>query len=418
MKFVVHTLGCKVNQYEGQAMIERLLELGHTATTDIEFADAYIFNTCSVTAEADRKSRQLLAKARKYNSEAPVYVCGCSSQNAPEQYEDRPNVHIISGTSAKMDLLNFIMSDIAGISGGRNMVQQPPAIYEDNLRPKHTRKRAYIKIQDGCNHFCSYCIVPYLRGRSRSRSIDSVLAEARRSASETGEIVLTGIDLSAYGKDIGTDLTELIRAFKTVPVRKRLGSLECGIITDSFLEAVREADFCEHFHMSLQSGCDGVLKRMNRHYTVDTFMRNIEKIRAYFPDAGITTDIIAGFPAETEAEHRESFDNVRAMRFSDIHVFPYSVRKGTAAAGMEQVAVETRTRRAEEFGLLKRELKVRFLQSQLHTKQEVYFEEKEDWAVGYTRNYIKTYAPASPGDIKNILLKQIYKEGVKGEIYE
>lgn len=419
MKFVVYSLGCKVNQYEGQAMAKRLSECGHDVSTEWEKADVYILNTCSITAEADKKSRQLVAKAARFNPNAPVYICGCSSQYAPEQYQNRPNVRLISGTAAKNAFIEHIMSDIIGgnLPQTSESAKSLPLCYEDDLLPKATRTRAYIKIQDGCNHFCSYCIVPYLRGRSRSRPLESILAEARAAAAVSRELVLTGIDLSAYGKDIGIDFETLIRALAEIDARKRLGSLECGVISPALLTAMRQSGFCDHFHLSLQSGSDSVLRRMNRHYDIRAFGEKVDMIRDAFPNAGITTDIITGFPEETESEHRQSLENVERIAFSDIHVFPYSQRRGTVAASMRQVPPDVRIARAHVFGELKERLRQNFFDAQRGTEHTVYLETVAgDCAEGYTENYIKTYVSGAAVDtMVRVRLRENYLQGVKGE---
>ena len=247
-------------------------------------------------------------------------------------------------------------------------------------------------MQDGCNNFCSYCIIPYVRGRSRSRGLDSIADEARRLAIETKEIVLTGINLSAYGKDTGSSLAELVRSLSDINVRKRLGSLECEVIDDELLSAMRDGGFCEHFHLSLQSGCDAVLKAMNRHYDTHYYLGKVELIRKYFPNAGITTDIICGFPTETEENHRESLAFVEQVGFSDAHVFPYSKRDGTPAARLAQIKNSVKQRRASEMSAVAEKSKAAFLSAQCGKVYPVYLEEKDgDFYVGYTPNYIKVY---------------------------
>lgn len=245
LKVVVFSLGCKVNQYEGRAMVEKLEENGFYATDKLEPADAYIINTCSVTAEADKKSRQAVARMLKLNPNAKIYICGCSSQNNPAQYEDKPNIRMIFGSFGKISAISSIMSDIVLDDIHKPLVNvcSMPEKYEDDLSPELTKSRAFLKVQDGCNNFCSYCIVPYLRGRSRSRSIESVVAEAKDVCMKTREIVITGINVSAYGLDCGSSLSELIDALACVPVRKRFGSIECTIITDELLEKMKAAGF-------------------------------------------------------------------------------------------------------------------------------------------------------------------------------
>lgn len=417
MKVCVFSLGCKVNQYEGQAIADALRAAGAETAQELVAADVYLFNTCSVTAEADKKSRQLIAKARRLNPSAPVYIIGCSSQNNPAPYAERDSVIYISGTAGKKDVAARILSGHAAAPAVVD-VRPLPSVYEEFAATGHSRTRAHIKIQDGCNNFCSYCIVPYLRGRSRSRSPEAVLAEARAAAAGTKEIVFTGIDLSSYGKDIGTDLVALIRDAGDINVRKRLGSLECGVISEPLLEAMRDSGFCPHFHLSLQSGSDTVLRRMNRHYTAADYAKKVDLIRGFFPDAGITTDIICGFPGETDIEHAASVAFTKAIGFSDIHVFPYSERAGTVAAAMPQpVDKRVRLARAAEMGEVKKALHAAFLRSMSGRVFPVYYEEVNDGlAHGYTGNYVKVYAAATPGEIENTCLTTFYKDGIQGEI--
>ena len=234
----------------------------------MEKADIYILNTCSVTAEADRKSRQTIARALKYNPNARIYVCGCSSQNNPALFADKPNVIMISGSARKMDFVNSILNN-CNENKIHNNINEIPIKYEDDLLPYHTKTRSYIKIQDGCNNFCSYCVIPYLRGRCRSRDAESIYKEACLAAQTTKEIVLIGINVSAYGTDTGTNLVSLVKRLGSISARKRIGSLECTVISDELLYAMAENGFCEHFHLSLQSGSESVLKRMSRKYTPD-----------------------------------------------------------------------------------------------------------------------------------------------------
>ena len=419
LKVVVFSLGCKVNQYEGGAMIEKLIENGFDASDKPGYADAYIINTCSVTAEADKKSRQAIARMLKFNPRAKVYICGCSSQNNPDSYLNKGNIRGIFGSFGKIQAILSIMSDIVHDDFSKPYVNifDIPASYEDNLTPEVTKSRAFIKIQDGCNNFCSYCIVPYLRGRSRSRLLESVVAEAKELCVKTREIVLTGINVSDYGKDIGTTLTALVTALADVPVRKRFGSLECGVIDAPLLEAMRGAGFCDFFHLSMQSGSDGVLKRMNRHYTSREFLDKTRLIRKYFPDAGITTDVIAAFPGETDEEFAETLSTVREAEFSDIHVFPYSLRPGTKAAAMPQISAAVSKERTDVLLHEKQELHRKFMSSQLGKTGEVFVEDSEgDFNVGYTSNYIKVYTKAPAGSFRKHILKELYKNGVKGDL--
>lgn len=420
MKAVVFSLGCKVNQCEGQSMIAALRAAGIDATDTLEYADFYIINTCSVTAEADRKSRQTVARIRKFNQKAKVYVCGCSSQNEASAFAAKEGVRIVAGTAQKQDFVQTVLNDLSAYDTGvRTCVAQLPDTYESFARPQHTKTRSYIKIQDGCNNFCSYCVIPYLRGRSRSRALADIVSEAMQAASVTHEIVLTGINTSAYGPDIGESLVTLVRALGAVPVRKRFGSLECTAINGELLSAMRQSGFCDHFHLSLQSGSESVLKRMNRKYTPAFFAERVRQIRDEFPDAGITTDIITGFAGETKQEFAETEAFVQQVRFSELHVFPYSERAGTKAAAMPQIDKAVRAERARILIDIGKTLRREFIRSQLHRVHEVYAETQEDGeSAGYTSNYIKVYAPVPVGQISKVKCTELYKEGAKGEKYE
>ena len=412
MKVVVFSLGCKVNQYEGQSLIKELCARGVDATDALEYADCYVINTCSVTGEADKKSRQAVARMLKLNENAKIIICGCSSQNNAEQYKNKPNIVQIAGVGGKMSLIESIMSDIVpGVT-----VQDPPTVYEDDFHPELTRARGFIKVQDGCNNFCSYCIIPYLRGRSRSRSLSAVVNEAHDMATKTKEIVITGINVSAYGKDIGLSLLDLVTALKDVPVRKRFGSLECNVIDRQLLLAMKESGFCDSFHLSMQSGSDAVLRKMNRHYTSDEFIEKCDLIRSVFPDAGITTDVIVGFPEESDEDFENTVNTCRRAKFFEMHVFPYSVRKGTRAEKMKQVDKRIALSRSAKLREVASELKREFLLSQSGKEVEVFIEEYEgEYGVGHTSNFIKVYTSCAPGEFVKQKISVPYKDGVKGE---
>ncbi len=420
MKAVVFSLGCKVNQCEGQSMISALREQGICASDKLGPADFYIINTCSVTAESDRKSRQAVARVLKCNPQANVYICGCSSQNDPAAFTSKQNVRIVSGTGKKAAWIPEILADLS-LQGhaGRCIVEEPATQYEDGALPEHTKTRSYIKIQDGCNNFCSYCIVPYLRGRSRSRSIANIVAEAEQAAKFTREIVLTGIDISAYGQDIGESLASLVTQLGKIPVRKRLSSLECTAVNDELLQALQDGGFCDHFHLPLQSGSESVLRRMNRKYTPEFYLSQVQRIRRIFPHAGITADVITGFGGETEEEFLQTEQFVQQVRFSDMHVFPYSERKGTAAYGLPQIDKSIRQARAGRLIGIAEQMRAEFCESRLGSVAQVYAETEEDGrSVGYTSNYIKVYSDLPVGELGTVKLEKIYKEGVQGIRYE
>ena len=412
MKFVVFSLGCKVNQYEGRSIIKELENRGFEATDALEKADCYILNTCSVTAEADKKSRQAVARVLKLNPDAKVVICGCSSQNNPKPYENKPNVRLIGGTSGKMSIIDSIMSDI--VQG--NIVKNPPSEYEDDLYGELTKTRGFIKVQDGCNNFCSYCIVPYLRGRSRSRKLESIVKEAKSMAEKTLEIVVTGINVSAYGKDISLSLCDLVEALNDIPVRKRFGSLECNVIDERLLSLMVKGGWCDSFHLSMQSGSDRILKKMNRKYTSSIFIEKCDLIRKYFPDAGITTDVIVGFPTETEEDFADTVSTSQRAGFSQMHVFPYSVRPGTVAASLPQVDKAVALSRARILRDVADDLHARFLTSQLGKIKEVYVEEEtEEYSCGFSSDYIKVYSHEKPGEIVKLKMTEIFRDGIKGE---
>lgn len=415
MKAVVFSLGCKVNAYEGQGIIELLESMGIETYDKPQYADVYILNTCSVTSEADRKSRQAVERLKRYNRDAKILVLGCSAQNDPQRYLCKQNVTAVSGTGSKIEAVKRFMSHINSCDD-RFYGTTLPTAYEDNITPAATKTRGYIKIQDGCNRFCSYCKIPYLRGRSRSRSVASVVDEAMKISETSGEIILTGIDVADYHTDEG-GLDALIRALKVVPVRKRLSSLECSVVTDELLDAMEESGFCDHFHLSLQSGSTRILAKMNRHYTAEEYLAKTKLIYRHFPYAAITTDIIAGFPTESEADHEATKDTVMGAKFAAIHVFPYSLREGTAAAKMEQVEPEVRSRRVDELLSLGAEMRNEFLKRNIGREAEVYAETtKGGLSEGFTSNYIKVYSPLKEGELKKLKLVALFRDGLKGEI--
>ena len=306
MKVSVMTLGCKVNKYESDSIIYKLNLKGFETTDKLEFADVYLINTCAVTQEAEKKSRQMIARCRKFNKNAKIIILGCASQNNLQQFVEK-NVDYIIGVANKIhacDIIeNIAKRDKLKVA---NEIFALPSHYEDDMRAFTSRVRAYIKIQDGCNNFCTYCIIPYLRGRSRSREIFSIIDEVSSLDDEIKEIVLTGIDVADYRIDGKPSLALLLKELDTFQKRLRLSSFEEGIIDEEFLKSLAGLDnFCPHFHLSLQSGSDSVLKRMNRHYSTAQFLNSINLIRKYFPSSAITTDVIVGFPEETEEEFNE-----------------------------------------------------------------------------------------------------------------
>ena len=399
-KAALHNLGCKVNAYETEAMQELLEDSGYEIVPFHEKADIYIINTCTVTNMADRKSRQMLHRARKMNPDAIVAACGCYVQEKPEEVADC--VDIVIGNNRKKEIVHILEAYEKGREGIRkDLVDIGHAREYEDLHLSRTAEhtRAYIKVQDGCNQFCSYCIIPYARGRVRSRSMESVRGEVETLARNGyQEVVLTGIHLSSYGIDTGTDLLSLIRTVHEVAgiKRIRLGSLEPRIITEEFAEAIAGLPkMCPHFHLSLQSGCTETLKRMNRRYTAEEYYEKCELLRKYFRNPALTTDVIVGFPGETEEEFKASRDFIDKVDFYETHVFKYSRREGTKAAAMpDQVPEEEKTRRSNILLDLSRKKQAAYEQRLLGTTQEVLIEEEirrngEIYQVGHTREYVK-----------------------------
>ena len=401
-KVAFHTLGCKVNTYETDAMEQMLLSHGYEIVSFENQADIYIINTCSVTNMADRKSRQMLHKAKKKNPNAVVVAAGCYVQAAPKEVLADAGVDLVIGNNRKQDLVQ-ILEDYFKEHREEAVIdinkEQEYEGLELDFVSDHTR--AYIKVQDGCNQFCSYCIIPYTRGRVRSRAKQDVISEIKRIAKNgTKEVVLTGIHLSSYGKDLknGTDLLDLIKAVHEVDgiQRIRLGSLEPRIITLEFAQELRRLDkFCPHFHLSLQSGCEATLKRMNRHYTPEEYYEKCELLREVFEHPAITTDVIVGFPGETEEEFEETYRFLEKVNFYEMHVFKYSKRKGTRAAEMEnQVPEPKKTKRSNILLELTRECSKRYRSFWIGREVNVLLEEKivldgEVYTVGHTKEYVK-----------------------------
>jgi threonylcarbamoyladenosine tRNA methylthiotransferase MtaB len=412
-KIVVYTHGCKVNQYDSDAML-KILQSAFEVSDELEMADHYIVNTCAVTAEAERKSRQTVTKILKINPQARIYVCGCASQRDAMQFE-RDGVVYISGTDGKIALAKALVSseEFDQKSAGEFSISKE---YEENEGVLSLRTRHYIKVQEGCNNFCSYCIIPYLRGRSRSRNIDNIKKELDEAVKVAKEIVLTGINLSAYGLDKDSSLADLINELKDYNVRFRLGSLEVGVVDRKLLDALKGLkDFCPHFHLSLQSGDDTTLKKMNRHYTAEEYASAVELIREYYPNGAITTDIIVGFPTETEEQFVNSKEFARRIAFADIHCFPYSSRKGTVAGKLPTLDKATLDRRAKEMGEVKKQLVNNYLNAQIGKPLKVLFEtvDKDGMWCGHTENYVKVYSKnGEKNTIKTIVPTKQYLDGL------
>lgn len=402
-KAALHNLGCKVNAYETEAMQHLLEEAGYEIVPFTQKADVYVINTCSVTNMADRKSRQMLHKAKKNNPDSIVVAAGCYVQTSEKEVLNDLSVDIVIGNDRKHDLvrlleeysLDSVNDTVDDINDGKHDFEE---LFIDQTK-EHTR--AFIKVQDGCNQFCSYCIVPYARGRVRSRRFENVIAEVERlAANGFKEVVLTGIHLSSYGVDFeeATGLLELIQAVNAVKgiERIRLGSLEPKIVTEHFASELSKLDkICPHFHLSLQSGCDATLKRMNRKYTTKEYERGCELLRKYFVHPAITTDVIVGFPGETEEEFEQTKAYLEHIHFYEMHIFKYSKRKGTRAAVMpDQIDEQIKAARSEKLIALGHDMSKEFRKFYIGKNEEVLFEEKavigdKEYFVGYTKEYVK-----------------------------
>ncbi len=473
MKVAVLTLGCKVNKYESDALIFELKKRGYETTDSLEKADAYIINTCAVTNEAERKSRQMIERAKKFNQDAKFFVVGCASQHNAKQFTER-GVNYVGGTANKkkiLDQLDVLYSNIEHCAVSdlkcseensnskeindehnveeynttegviiektdveKNNVQLAdkdlsgtekskkdkykiydfPKDYEDDLFSAQTLTRAFIKIQDGCNNFCSYCIIPYIRGRSRSRSLQSILDEVSLLGEDVKEVVLVGIDVSDFKIDGQLGLGELLSRLDLFGKRLRLSSMEDGLIDEKFVKTLASLhNFCPHFHLSLQSGCDKVLQKMNRHYTTADFEKSVKLIRKYFPLAGITTDVIVGFPTETEEDFEDTMKFVEKIKFSQLHIFPYSKRDGTVADKLyKDLPGSVKSERFKRLKVLGDELKKEFIEQNKFGK--VLIEQKSgEFFEGYTENYIKCFLKGNfnVGDVVEVEIIKPYKSG-------
>ena len=410
MKAVVFTLGCKVNGYESASLAAGLKELGYDTDEKLCEADVYIINTCAVTAEAEKKSRQAIARAKKYNANAKIIVTGCASEKSPDDFLKKEGVTLVTGAKSKEKILSLLSET------GKRITEEDE--YAESYFPLSKGKtRSYIKVQDGCDNFCSYCVIPYLRGRSRSRKAENVAAEIESVS--PAEAVVTGINLSSY-RDGENGLKELIDRLSSVNCRIRLGSLEAGVIDDGLLSSLKNLkDFADHFHLSLQSGSDAVLKSMNRHYTAEEFSEKCDLIRKYFPNAGITTDIIAGYPTESEEYFSETLALAEKVKFSDIHCFPYSPREGTVGAELKILDPKIVEGRTARLLALKAELKREFAESQVGKTLMFLPEERTGGeTVGYTGNYLRCFVKGDLplGKIVPVKIEKHYKDGAAASV--
>ena len=430
LKVALHSLGCKVNAYETEVMEQKLIDAGYEIVPFDKGADVYIINTCSVTNIADRKSRQMLHRAKKMNPDSVVIAAGCYTETADKSITEDASIDIIVGNNCKKDIVSIISEyfEKHNRMDVRIDINHTDEYEEMTLEQVNEHTRAYIKIQDGCNQFCTYCIIPYARGRVRSRRLEDIEKEVSGLAQKGfKEVVFTGIHISSYGvdfedRDIGLiDVVETVAAISGIE-RVRLGSLEPRIITKEFVERLgRIKEVCPHFHLSMQSGCDTVLKRMNRKYTSAEYLEGCRLLREEFKDAAITTDVIAGFPGETEEEHRQTMEFVKKVAFAEMHVFKYSVRKGTVAAGMDgQVDAGVKTIRSSQLIELEESMRKEYRKRFIGREAEVLFEEEENidgttYFIGYTREYVKV-AVKSEEPLENKMIKVKIKENYNHEI--
>lgn len=424
-KVALHNLGCKVNFYETEAMTQLLEKNGYEIVAFSEKADVYIVNTCSVTNVADRKSRQMLHKAKAKNPEAVVVATGCYVQTATEKVKEDLSIDIVIGNNKKKDIVK-ILDDYFQKKEDMHVIDINHTEEYENLEistvTEHTR--AHMKIQDGCNNFCSYCIIPYARGRIRSRKMDNIKNEMERLAkSGFCEVVLTGINLGFY-KDGANTLIDVIEMADRIDgiKRIRLGSLDPEIVTEGFVDRLQKVKkICPHFHLSLQSGCDNVLKAMNRHYTTEEYLQKCEMLRKAFDNPAITTDIIVGFPGESETDFETTVDFAKKVGFAQLHVFKYSKRSGTVAAKMPlQVAEKEKSKRSEKLIRTGVELTNHYRSGFIGKKMEVLFEEVKQingrrYSVGHTKNYIEV-AIENIEDVSGKVLQVEIKDFINNEI--
>lgn len=421
-KVKFHTLGCKVNLYETEAM-KSLFENAGYIVTENDDADVFVINTCTVTAVSDKKSRQIIRRAKKQNPDSIVAVVGCYSQVAPEEVAKIEDVNIILGTTGR----NRIVEYVEKYNGLKTSYVQKeiPKVFEDLKSTHQSRTRATIKIQDGCRNFCTYCIIPFARGPVRSKPVDSILTEVQ-SLAKNGykEIVLVGINLAMYGIDTKTNLIEIIESVCGIDgiERVRLGSLEPNLVTEEFIARTKTLkNFCHHFHLALQSGSTSVLKRMNRHYSAEEYLQAVKMLNDAFSDCAITTDVMVGFPGETEEEFAESVETVKSAGFSSIHVFPYSRRKGTVAYKMEgQIDENTKKIRTDKMIATGKELKKAYFEKYVGQTVSVIAEQSvgENMFEGHTSNFIHVIAKGIPqeGSLVNVLLTSYEEDYMTGEI--
>ena len=422
-----YTLGCKVNQYETEAMLELFEKEGYEKAETEDYADVYVINTCTVTHMSDRKSRQYIRRMKKKNPDAIIAVVGCYSQVSPEEILSIDEVNLVMGTNDRKK----IVEEVKKIDASRKVstvddIMKVKAFEEIEINKTNGKTRAFLKIQDGCDRYCSYCIIPYARGRVRSRDLESIVKEVENlAANGYKEVVLTGIHVASYGKDIKDSDIKLLDVIKQINdiegiERIRLSSVEPILFTDEFVEAVSAMDkVCPHYHLSLQSGCDETLKRMKRRYTTEEYKAIVDRLRAAIPNVSITTDVIVGFPGETNEEFDKTYEFLKDIELTHMHIFKYSPRKGTPAATMEnQVDPSTKHERSEKLLQLNEENFKKFGQKMLDKEFNVLFEQKvgDNKFEGLTENYVKVIVE-SDKDLSEQILK-VKITDVKNEFLE
>lgn len=412
-----HTLGCKVNQYETEALKELFINDGYDITTFSEVADVYVINTCTVTNVAAKKSRQIISRAKKKNEKALVIVVGCYVQKDPEEAAGLAGVNMVIGTDDRnkiIDMINAYKGDEEeSISSNVKDIKRVKTYEELKVQHNYGKTRAYIKIQDGCNQFCSYCIIPYTRGPIRSRQPEAIIEEIKALVSNGyKEVVLTGIHLASYGKDLkNINLFDIIKLVNDIQglERIRLGSLEPTMVTDDFAKGIKELEkLCPHFHLSLQSGCNKTLKEMNRKYTVEEYMEGVNRLRKHLGPVALTTDIIVGFPGETDEDFQDTLKFVEEVGFSEIHVFKYSPREGTKAADRkDQINGHIKEDRSHQMISLGDKMTRDYLEQFVGITKDVLVEQNlkdEACYMGYTDNYIRVKFEAENDQVKNTMM--------------
>lgn len=427
-KVALTTLGCKVNQFETETMEGLFKRAGYTVVPFEEWADVYVINTCSVTSLGDRKSRQIIRRAHRENERAVIAVCGCYAQVAPEEIKAIEGVRVVLGTKERAHIVDYVERALRedGILDGVGDIMQAHTFEDIPLYDSPQRTRAFLKIEDGCENFCSYCIIPYARGPVKSRALSHIRAEAEKLVrAGFHEIVLTGIHLGAYGRDLGGNVTLADACREVLSVaglrRLRLGSLESLELSPELFALIREDErFCAHLHLPLQAGSDAVLRAMNRHYDTEEFAHLIEGVRREVPGIAISTDIIVGFPGETEEMFAESLAFVARLGFSRMHVFPYSRRTGTPAARMtDQVPEPVKKERVHRMQALATRETEAYERSFLGQTLRVLLETSTDGETdGLTDNYIRVYVPGSyeSGTLAAVRLERLYRDGVSGSV--